>query len=56
MRFYTQAHRHHCDIDLPARSMYVCIMDQSGKVLAHENINALPQPCWHSLLPAKTIS
>jgi hypothetical protein len=25
MRFYTKAHKHHCGIDLHARSMYVCL-------------------------------
>ena len=31
-------------IDLHARSMYVCIMDCSGKVLVHQNIDAAPEP------------
>ncbi len=30
MRFYTQQHQYHCGIDLHARSMYVCIPDQSA--------------------------
>ena len=33
MRFYTQQHKHYCGIDLHARSMYVYILDQTGKKL-----------------------
>ena len=33
MRFYTKQHRHYCGIDLHARSMYVCILNQAGEVL-----------------------
>ena len=32
MRFYTHQHRFYCGIDLHARSMFVCIMDQSGEI------------------------
>lgn len=38
MRFYTQQHRHYCGVDLHARSMYVCILDQAGKALVHRNL------------------
>ncbi len=37
MRFYTQQHRYYCGIDLHARTMYVCILDQTGTVLVHRN-------------------
>ena len=40
MRFYTQQHQFYCGIDLHARSMYVCIMDNEGKVLTHKNMAA----------------
>jgi hypothetical protein len=40
MRFYTQEHREYCGIDLHARSMYVCILDADGKVLAHSSLTA----------------
>jgi len=42
MRFYTKAHRHYCGIDLHARSMYVCIVDQDGAVLLHRNLACDP--------------
>jgi transposase len=42
MRFYTKAHKHHCGIDLHARSMYVCIVDREGAVLLHRNLPCDP--------------
>lgn len=38
MRFYTQQHRYYCGVDLHARTMYVCILDQAGKVVLHQNM------------------
>ena len=38
MRFYTQQHQHYCGIDLHARSLYVCILDQAGKPLLHRKL------------------
>ncbi len=38
MRFYTRQHQFYCGIDLHARTLYVCIMDQFGKVLVHKNL------------------
>jgi hypothetical protein len=32
MRFYQGQHRSYCGIDLHARSMYLCILDQAGAV------------------------
>ena len=43
MRFYTQQHRHTCGIDLHARSLYVCLLDDTGKILLHKNIRATPE-------------
>lgn len=40
MRFYTQQHRYTCGIDLHARSLYLCILDDSGQKLVHKNIKA----------------
>ena len=33
MRFYTRQHQYYCGIDLHARSVYVCILNQEGEVL-----------------------
>jgi transposase len=38
MRFYTQAHRHYCGVDLHARTMYLCILGSDGTVLLHRNL------------------
>jgi transposase len=42
MKFYTQTHKHYCGIDLHARCLYVCILDQEGNPLMHKNIKATP--------------
>ena len=38
MRFYTQQHQHYCGIDLHARSMYICIINQAGTILVHRKL------------------
>ena len=42
MRFYTNQHKFYCGIDLHANKMYVCIIDSSGEVKAHKNIDTNP--------------
>lgn len=42
MRFYTKQHQYYCGIDLHARNLYVCILDQSGQILIHKDIAASP--------------
>ena len=40
MRFYNAQHQFYCGIDLHARTMYVCILNQDGEILRasqHEN-------------------
>ena len=38
MRFYTKQHEFYFGIDLHAKKMYLCILDQTGEVLLHRNI------------------
>lgn len=38
MRFYTNQHKYYCGIDLHAKNLYVCIIDQQAKILVHKNI------------------
>lgn len=38
MRFYTKMHKFYCGIDLHARSLYLCILDQEGNTLVHRNM------------------
>ena len=51
MRFYTQEHRFYCGVDLHARSMYVCILDQRGEVVLHKNLPAGPRPFLEAIAP-----
>jgi transposase len=38
MRFYTRQHQYYCGIDLHTQNMYVCIVNQAGKILYHYNL------------------
>jgi len=51
MRFYTQAHRYYCGIDLHARWMYVCILDPQGEVLLRRNLRACPETFLKAVEP-----
>jgi transposase len=51
MRFYTKQHRHYCGIDLHARTMYLCILDQTGEVLVHRNLKSSPGAFLHAIAP-----
>ncbi|MHC4338536.1 MAG: IS110 family RNA-guided transposase [Planctomycetota bacterium] len=51
MRFYTQQHKFYCGIDLHARSMYLCILDEDGNILLHKNIHAQPDPFLKAVEP-----
>jgi transposase len=42
MDFYTNTHKYYCGIDLHAKSLYICILDQNGTVLIHKEIKANP--------------
>jgi Transposase and inactivated derivatives len=42
MKFYTQQHKFYCGIDLHARTMYVCILNQEGEIVVHRNMNTDP--------------
>jgi len=43
MNFYNNMHPYYCGIDLHARILYVCIIDQLGEILVHKEISADPQ-------------
>ena len=42
MKFYTKQHKHYCGVDLHARTLYVCIIDEAGLIVKHKNIDANP--------------
>ena len=42
MRFYTESHKHYGGIDLHARTMYLCILNQEGETLLHRELPCDP--------------
>jgi transposase len=44
MRFYTENRAYYCGIDLHTKQMYVCILNDQGEIVRHENIPAKPEP------------
>jgi transposase len=51
MRFYTKQHKFYCGIDLQARTMYLCILNQDGAILVHRNMPAGPDPFLKAIAP-----
>ena len=51
MNFYNNTHPYYCGIDLHARILYVCIIDQQGEILVHKEISANPKLLYQLLEP-----
>ena len=51
MNFYNNIHPYYCGIDLHARTLYVCIIDQGGETCAHKEIPADPDRLHQLLEP-----
>lgn len=51
MRFYTKNHHHYCGIDLHARILYVCVLDQQGTPVVHCQIDATSIDLIDTLAP-----
>ncbi len=51
MNFYTQQHKHYCGIDLHAKAMYVCILDQAGTIVVHKNLPTTPEAFLRIIAP-----
>jgi transposase len=51
MRFYTTQHPVYCGIDLHARMMYVCILNQAGETLLHRTLKTTPEACLKAIAP-----
>src|SRR6516225_1507819 len=51
MRVYTRSHRFYCGIDLHARSLHLCILDQDGTVVLDKNIAARPETLLKVIAP-----
>ncbi len=54
MNFYHSTHQYYCGIDLHARSLYVCILDQSSETLLHKEIPANPEALCRLIEPYRT--
>ena len=54
MRFYTKQHQFYCGIDLHARTMYLCVLNQDGEILMHRNMPAGPEPFLKAVAPYRT--
>jgi transposase len=48
---YSQPHRFYCGIDLHARSLHLCILDQAGTVVFDRNIAARPETFLKAIAP-----
>jgi transposase len=51
MRFYTTQHPFYCGIDLHARSMDVCILNQESEIMLHRNMQASPETFLKAITP-----
>jgi transposase len=51
MRFYTESHQYYCGVDLHARNMYLCVLDQAGKKVLHKQMPNCPQRFLAALAP-----
>jgi transposase len=51
MRFYTHQHPFYCGIDLHARTMYVCILNQDGAIVVHRNMPTSPDALLKTIAP-----
>jgi len=50
-RFYTTQHQFYGGIDLPARTLYVCMLDHHGERLLPRTMPARPETCRKAIAP-----
>jgi transposase len=51
MRYYTGQHQYYCGVDLHARTMYVCIVNQADAILYHREIPTKAEVFLEKLAP-----
>jgi len=51
MRYYTGQHQYYCGVDLHARTLYVCIVNQADEVVYHREIPAKAEVFLEKLEP-----
>ena len=42
MRFYSKQHKYYCGVDIHAKTMYLCIIDQEARIIKQKNIKSNP--------------
>jgi transposase len=50
---YTKQHPFYCGIDLHARSMYVCLLNQESEIMLHRNMKASPETFLKAIAPSR---
>ena len=53
MRYYTQAHRFYCGVDLHARTMYLHVLDADGRTRFDANLPARPDAFLAAIEPLR---
>jgi hypothetical protein len=53
MRLYNTQRPFYCGIDLHARAMYVCILNQSGEIIVHRHVKTTPETFLHVMAPSR---
>jgi transposase len=51
MRFYKRQHQFYCGVDLHAKSMHICLVNQAGEVLVHRNLPTRPDYFLNAIAP-----
>jgi transposase len=51
MKFYTGQHKFYCGVDLHARTMFLCVLDERGYPLLERNIKTDPETFLKSIAP-----
>jgi hypothetical protein len=51
MRFYSKQPRYYGGIDLHARTMDVCLLDQGGEILLHRTMKTSPDALLNAIAP-----
>ena len=53
MRFYTKQHKFYCGIDLHTNKMFLCILDETGEIRLHQNIETNRKIFMNTIQPFK---
>jgi transposase len=51
MKFYTKQHKYYCGIDLHTKKMYVCILNSTGEIVLHRNLNTHAETFLNCIAP-----